>query len=67
MRTYEICHHLDQATKIRQQLGDMTSDPTAIQKPKGMRTKVFENRIKRLHKHESQAMQKLCSGLAGIK
>ena len=63
MRTQELEIHFDQVAKLRARLQDMTSDPCDIEKPVGMRTLLFENRIQRLVKHEKAIMQKLCNGL----
>jgi hypothetical protein len=44
----------------------MNSDPCDIVKPVGMRSKLFENRVQRLVKHEKAIMEKLCNGLARL-
>ena len=66
MRTQELEIHFDQVAKLRTRLQDMNSDPCDIVKPVGMRTKLFENRVQRLAKHERAIMQKLCNGLARL-
>jgi hypothetical protein len=63
MRLYYLDYHRKQVARLRARLEDTTNPPDKIIKPVGMRTKVFENRIQRLKKHEKMTVEILAEGL----